>query len=338
MTQTAIFDYDVIKYNVAAACEKRSILVTHPSGIEETFDTRTEFYGHHKKKAGGWLEKYNEKAAVKLLPEEFTIEDKKELKGPIEHCLSSVKSNIMKTCEKLGVSEYRGYIGRGDSFRVERSTILKYKGQRTAGSKPLLLPDIEEYLIKYHDAEVVTHLEADDVLVMECYKKLDNILCCVDKDFDGVNHLNIYNTNQEKQYFTGAGLGSLWRVPDKKTGKPGKVAGVGRKFFYHQILAGDDSDNYCANSASDIEWGDVSSFKLLDGCKTDKECLEALVDGYKTLYPSRKKIIGWRGDEIEIDWLYVASENWDLARMLRSPTDNISFVQTLDKLAITYEQ
>lgn len=330
---TAVWDYDVIKYNVGAACEKRSIVVTHPSGIEQSFKTRTEFYGHWKEKKGGWLAEYNMGLSddCKLLPEEFTITDKQELKGPIEHCLSSVKHHIANINEKIGADKYYGFIGRGDSFRVELSTLLKYKGQRSSMLKPLLLPDIEEYLLKYQNCEVVTGFEADDKLVMECHKKPDNILVCVDKDFDGVNNLTIYNSNREELYKTGSGMGKLWKN-DK-----GKVMGIGRKFLCFQILSGDSSDNYCANCFSDVKWADNSAYNILVDCTSDKECFQALIDCYKNLYPTSKVVTGWRGNEIEIDWRYVLEENWNMARMWRTPTDELSLASVMKKIGVKYE-
>ena len=54
------FDYDPILYTAGSVGETRSIKVVHrESGDEYEFPTRTAFWGHHKKKAGGWLAEYN---------------------------------------------------------------------------------------------------------------------------------------------------------------------------------------------------------------------------------------------------------------------------------------
>ena len=124
------------------------------------------------------------------------------------------------------------------------------------------------------------------------------------------------------------GLGSLWL--DSK----GKVTGKGRIFFYHQVLSGDTSDNYAANSASDIEWGEKSSYKLLKDCQTDKEALEALKKGYQLIYPETKVIKSWKGKDIEVDWKYALNENWDLARMLRWENDTVIGTDVLDKFGL----
>ncbi len=326
MSKKLIWDYDYIKYSIGAACEKRDIIVTHSSGIEEVFKTRTEFYGHWKKKEGGWLAEYNKSAKNKLTAEDFNIQDRQHPE-PVEFCLSSVKSHIYNICEQLNINEYKGYVGKGDSWRVEASSILKYKGQRATMLKPIHLLAIEEYLIKHHDAEVVEWLEADDRCVMECYKNPNNVLVFVDKDYYGVNHMIGYNVNSKELMNTGSGLGELNNTPKG-------VKGWGRKFFYHQILSGDSSDNYCANSASDVRWGEMNSYNALKDCKTDKECWQNIADSYKTLYPEPKKITGWRGDEIEIDWLYVLQENTNLAHMLRWENDRVVVKELLENLDV----
>lgn len=328
MSKKIVWDFDYLKFQIGAACEKRDILVTHPSGIEEVFKTRTDFYGHWKKKEGGWLAEYNKGRDKPISWEEFTITDRQHPE-PLEFCLSSVRSHIENICEALDVSDYEGYIGRGESWRVKASTIVKYKGNREGGIRPVHLKAIEEYLLTKHNANIVTGLEADDVCTMECYQNPDNILVFVDKDYMGVNEIHGYNVNTGKLIKTGKGLGKLEKVKSD-------VKGIGRKFFYHQILSGDSSDNYFANSASGVKWAEMSSYNALVDCKTDKECWEAIVSAYKVLYPEPKIITGWRGDEIEIDWLYVLQENATMAHMLRHKDDKFIVKDVLDKLGVNY--
>ena len=68
----------------------------------------------------------------------------------------------------------------------------------------------------------------------------------------------------------------------------------------------------------------------------DKECFEAMRNIYVKLYPSPKKIVSWRGDEIEIDWLYMLNENFQLARMRRWENDEFHVNTVLDKLQVKY--
>jgi hypothetical protein len=324
-----VFDYDYIKYSFAAVCEKRYIrVVEKQSGNEYEFPTRTDFYGHHSKKSGGWLAKYNAALETPLTPDDFIITDIQEPE-PVANALASVKGHIENVKEATGCNSYYGYIGRGDSWRVEASTILKYKGNRKDMLKPILLPEIEDYLIRQHNAEIVRGLESDDKCVIDCYKKHNKkTLIAVEKDFLGCDVV-LFNPNIGEYKYCG-GFGELHR--DAK----GKVRGSGRLWYYQQILSADGSDNYAANSASDVKWGEVSAYNLLKGCKNDKEAWEALWEGYKKLYPEKKIVTGWRGNQIEIDALYMLQENATMAHLLRNDSDSLVVTDILDNLKVGY--
>lgn len=328
--KTAVIDADYIKYSAAGVGEKRSINVIHKSsGREQPFNNRTEFYGRGKKKDGGWLGELNKSRTSPFLLDEFEIIDV-QTPEPIENVLHTAKSMFESCLKALDTTKYVGFLGKGDSFRVERSTLLKYKGQRSALLKPLYLDDVTQYLYNKFKLEFVENLESDDKCVMECYKKEDHVLCGVDKDYLGCPIL-LYNPNHPELGVQNCNkLGSLWR------NEKGEVKGIGRMFFYYQICCGDSSDNYAANCMSDLRWGDVSAYNALQHVTTDKEAFEAIVDVFKKLYPKPKVVEGWRGNQIEIDWMYVASEMFDLARMLRWEEDVVVFKDVLDKLGVEY--
>lgn len=337
-----LFDYDPILYAAGSVGEKRSIKVIHrESGDEYEFDTRTAFWGHWKAKKGGWLAEYNKDKETPRLPEEFDVVDV-QTPEPIENCLQIVKTMIRATCDANdGVSGYYGYSGKGKVFREDISTVLKYKGNRDNALRPLHLDALKEYLEKHHACEIIEGIEADDMCSIDSLTawkkwiktKSDNdklILACVDKDYlQCAGH--IFNTNTKDPVCSYDGFGWL------KLNEKGDVKGRGRLWLYQQVLSADDSDNYAANSASSMKWGEKTSFKLLKDCKDDKEAFQALVDGYKTLYPAKKVITGWRGDEIEIDWLYMLNENFNLAKMMRTREEKLTDVKSvLDKLGVGY--
>lgn len=339
---TLLFDYDPILYAAGSVGETRTVKIVHrQSGDEYEFDNRTLFWGHWKAKAGGWLADYNKGADSPRLPEEFDVTDV-QVAEPIENCLHTVKQMIKATCETVGTKSYYGYSGRGKVFREDISTILKYKGQREKLMRPLHLDNLKEYLEKCHNCEIVIQIEADDACSIDSYNAYHNwmrsksdkdklVLALQDKDYyQCAGHL--FNTNTQAPICSYDGFG--WLNLNEKN----DVKGRGRMWLFHQVLSNDVSDNYAANSASDLKWGEKASYKLLKDCKTDKEAFEALVSGYKTLYPAKKKITGWRGNEIEIDWLYVLNENFNLAKMLRSADEKPTDVKAvLTKLGIQYE-
>jgi hypothetical protein len=335
-----VFDYDPILYECGSVGETRHVKVVHrQSGNELEFPTRTAFYGHWKKKAGGWLAEYNAGRTTPRLPEEFDYIDV-QTPEPIANCLHTMKRVIAGLKEVVGADGYYGYSGKGDSFRLDVSTVLKYKGNRDNMLRPIHLDDLKEYLRKNHSCKIVTGIEADDACSMDIYEAYQKwkktksdadklVLAYVDKDYlQCAGH--IYNTNLQDGIDTYDGFGWL-EVNDK-----GDVKGRGRMWLYQQILNGDNSDNYFANSASSLKWAQMSAYALLKDCENDKQAWQALVKGYKTLYPQPKKITGWRGDEIEIDWLYMLQENTTLAFMLRWPDDKINVKEVLTKLGVEH--
>jgi hypothetical protein len=362
---TLLFDYDPLLYQAGAVGEERTIKVVHrQSGDEYEFATRTAFYGHWKKKAGGWLAQYNEgrPEGQKRLPEEFDIEDV-QTPEPLGNCLHTLKQMIVASKEATGAKHYYGYSGRGVVFREGASTIVKYKGNREGSLRPVHLPDMKQYLEKYHGCIVVENedpdknVEADDMCTIDTFagwkkfKKTGNesdkvILSYSDKDYkSGAGFL--WHADSQTMRVQGEIFGELtWDATTKK------VDGWGRKWLYFQVMCGDDADNYFANSANPgIKWADKSAYDILKDAKTDQEAWEALKRGYQLLYPSPKKIIGWRGYEdpktmkvlkenssefeIEVDWLYVLQENFTLAKMLRTKDEGRTDVkEVMNKLGV----
>lgn len=330
---TAVFDLDMIIYRSAFAGEKRTIEATYiPTGKVYTFKTRTEMYGHWKKKEGGWLAEENakriEKGKEPLLVEDFEIVDVQSAE-PIENVLHTVKSMIHKSMKEVKASSMIGFIEGKETplKRLERSTILKYKGGREDSLSPIYKKEVTDYLQnKYNTRLVNDGHETDDWVIMESYKKPSHVVISFDKDTLGCP-VKMFNPLQpDKGIVDGNCFGEVWWDEGKS-----KFDGFGRKFFYLQWVYGDDVDNYRANAASDKEWGMKSAFHALEHCRNDVECFEAVRDVYKMLYPEPVKVVGWREDEIEVDWLYMANEVWDLARMLRFPNDVVTAEQVLKK-------
>lgn len=335
---TAIIDADVIKYGASFAGQKTSIVVTHPTlNINETFGTRTDFYGNYHKKAGGWLSKYNEGRDSPILHSEFTIEDVVKPE-PIQNVLHSAKSmyNNMHTC--INAKRHKGFIGKGDSFRLERSTLKKYKDR--PAPKPFHIDAVTEYLETALKCEVVTVEETDERVTQECYRNTDCVAIGEDKDYYGQPN-KFFNINKpEEGIVNGDCFGSLWLQEKIKTnGKvESEVRGIGRMWLYYQTLSEDSVDNYKAHCFSDVTWGSKSAYKQLVGAVDDREAISKMKNGFQLLYPEPKKVIGWRGDAIEIDWLYVMQECFTMARMRKIKGEpEVMLKDVMDKLGINYE-
>jgi len=327
---TGVLDLDLYKYHAAAAGEKRSVLVTHKaSGREKEYKTRTEFYGDWRKKEGGALAVINEGRTSPFLWDEFSYNDIQRPE-PIENILHTAKLMVEKDLAASGAKKYKAFLGKGESFRVELSTLLKYK-DREHLLKPLALAEVTDYLEKKFKAEVVTEIECDDAVVMECYKKPSNFAMIEDKDFWGCP-INVWDRNQQERGIVNCDkFGHLFL--DTKS----KVRGEGRIFLLFQVASQDDTDNYKANCFSNTKWGDKSAYKALVDCKTDTEAWQKLKGIFQYLYPEQKTVLGWRGDEISLTWDYVLNECFMMANMVKIAGEQINAYDMMDEYGVKYE-
>ena len=103
---TAHVDLDYVRYGASSVGEKRFIVVTHkPTGRTKEFDNRTGFWGRDKNKSGGWLAELNKNRTSPFTIDEFEIEDKQEIKDPIENILHSAKMMAESGVKKSGASK-----------------------------------------------------------------------------------------------------------------------------------------------------------------------------------------------------------------------------------------
>lgn len=324
-----IIDFDWPRYAAGFAGEKRSIEVEHrATGEKLRFKNRTEFYGRGKAKNKGWIGDQVANGQI-ITADDFDIFDI-QTPEPLENVLFTGKRMIEKVCDELGSTTIQGYYGVGDCFRVERSTILKYKGNREALLRPMQLPEITEFFIRKYNPTPCTHLEADDWCIIGG-QEANTIVVSPDKDTGGFPVLWYNPMHPEWGVMDCRTFGEIWIEGE---GALEKYRGYGRKFFYWQVAYGDDVDNYKANAASDIPWGKKSAFVAMNSARNDREAFTILVDIFKMLYPEPKTIIGWRGEPILIDWAYVLKEQFDMARMYRHETDHVDVYDVLKKYGL----
>ena len=331
---TAVIDLDFVKYAAASVGDKRWITVKHiKSGKEADFDGREQFWG--RKGNGGWLVKQNEKRVEGGLEPytigDFEITDKTEPKDPIENILHSAKAMIESAIKASGAEQYIAFYGKGEPDRVQRSTLLEYKGNRKGTPKPSYLDEVTDYIAFKFDGEKVIGIECDDKVVQIAYDKPNYFVLGIDKDYRG-SGANFFDVNHpEEGIINTRGLGELFLRDN------GKVSGRGLLFKLWQMCSQDTIDNYKANCFSDIKWGEKSAYKALKDCQTEQEAWQAAVEVFKKLYPEPKTVTGWRGDDIEIDWMYVMQEMFDLAHMQRWENDLVDIQKTLDNLGVKYD-
>jgi len=325
---TGHFDLDCVKYAAASAGEKRSVCVTHKTtGRTLVVPTRTEWYGHWKTKTGGQLAEINKTRDSPFAWDEFEYEDIQEPE-PIENILHTSKLMVEKGVAASKADRFEYYLGVGDSFRVELSTLLKYKGQRLNMLRPVLLDEVTDYLSNKFKAQMISDYEVDDQVVMNSYRNKGHFVIGIDKDFLGSGSA-FFNLNTPERGIQRTDCFGSLHIDSK-----GYVKGVGRMFKLFQVCSSDTSDNYATNCVSDLKWGDKSAYKALKDCRDDKELFQAAVDIFKKLYPEPKVVTGWRGNEIDINWLYVMQECFHMAHMHRWPSDFVEVKEVLSKMGI----
>ena len=327
MSMIAISDSDMFKYSAAYAGEVRSVIVEHPNGFCREFKSRTEFHGRGANKDGGELAKLNKKGRT-YLADDFTYTDV-QIAEPLEEVLRSTKNTIDAAVRASGAKEAIHFLGEGESFRVERSTLIRYKGERGSQIKPLLLDEVTEFIKHHYKAEVVSHIECDDIVVQECYKRPDRFVLCEDKDARS-QPVKVFDVNfPQDGVIDCTGFGGLFICNRNKTPK---VRGFGYLHLYYQMLAGDAVDNIKPSCFSDMRLGSMGAYNLLKDCKTHKQAWQVIKDTYQRMYPTPKVVTGWRGDSFEIDWMYVLNEVFDLVRMLRWEGDKVVATDIVERM------
>lgn len=357
-----VFDMDFLIFEAVSVAEERFIVATHrPTERKIEFKNKTEMYGHHKKKEGGWVAEENKKLGNDYWkvedfdiiecqrPRPFKIVGVDEFSGerdtskdyfitPWEGAKKIIDDKIKAICKKLGTTNYIGFTGSGNVFRHDLCTLLYYK-DRDDLMKPLLLDKMKEYVCSRHSTISQRGIEADDacnMAVLDGYnawvkggRKDEDIVCgvAVDKDSKQCSGWH-YNPDKDDKPRLIEGFGSLWLTPK------GDVDGQGRMWLYFQVGSSDSSDNYAANCFSDLKWGPKSAYDMLKDCKNDTEAFTALVAIFKKLYPEKKVVEGCKG-KVEIDAIYVLQEMFNMAMMLRKPNDSINVKDVLTKLNIT---
>ena len=320
---TLCFDYDGLLFKACCAVEERSILVTHKSGFQKDFKTRTEFYGNWRKKNGGWLSLNPE---YKL--EDFEIEDVRKVE-PLENALALLKTQIQAVVDNFKTTKYYGYYSGEGNFRKDIATLLPYKGNRTGMVLPYHLQDAKEYLHKYHNAKASKGCEPDDLVNTDMHSALKNkkdlIGIVFEKDYLGCDG-DWYYPNEGKLKKI-RGFGKLYRTDNG-------VKGEGRLWKYFQVCYADLSDNYIANCFSEHKNGEVFVYNNLKDCKDDKEAFIAMKKHFQYLYPEPKQVTNWKGDTFEIDWFYVMNEMFQLAHLRRSDKDVVDLKVAFDKVGV----
>jgi len=227
--------------------------------------------------------------AVGLVQEMVELESSIEVE-PVNNALHSAKLTIERIKDVMRAKHVRIHLSGSYNWREDVATLAPYKGNRWSPvrvqtertgrwaawidrnfdrikhqPRPVLFPELTEYLTKYHGAKIYKRVEADDAMGINAYKAWaegrEGGIATIDKDLDMIpgEHYN----------FADATKGLYYVEPD-----------VADTLFFQQMLTGDSTDNIPGLPGV----GKAFGAKLLDDCKTNQEMLDIVMSLYYTYY------------------------------------------------------
>lgn len=166
------------------------------------------------------------------------------------------------------------------NFRFEVAKKKEYKGTRKQ-DKPFHYNNIREYMLANYECIIAEGMEADDMICVELIRsgdKLDVICCSRDKDLRMVPGLHFgWECGRQPQFGPRRVdfIGEISLSKDRKT-----VKGTGIKFFYSQLITGDNVDNIPGLRGA----GAVLAFESLADLGTEAALFECVAGLYEKKY------------------------------------------------------
>ena len=190
-------DGDVLVYRAGFAAETSRYKITNENYLGKPHYTDTKGEAKQLVIAFGWEGRTD--IVREVAPE------------PLENCLHTVKLQLNKIKEATGLDEMIVYLSGSDNYRLQRATLLPYKGNRalpqqrldwiaegkwlyylehakfSGRGRPFHYNDIKRYLTERWNAVSCDRYEADDALAMAQTALGDeHIICTIDKDLKQV--------------------------------------------------------------------------------------------------------------------------------------------------------
>jgi len=149
---------------------------------------------------------------------------------------------------ETNADSYMLYLSGSANYRLDYNP--EYKANRDPNNKPILLPQIRQYLQEAWNATICDGIEADDALgISQCTSEIDTVICSIDKDLHQIPGLHYNFVKQEYKEV------DSWE---------------GLKFLYKQLLIGDLVDNIIGVYGI----GKVKANRIIDACLSEREMYE----------------------------------------------------------------
>ena len=372
-----VYDFDTPVWKACANMETKTIRVKHKTeDVVADMQNVTAFKGRSSGKIGegSWLGMQNLDRELQGLPawtvDDFEVEEVQTLKyDSYEKTLEQAKVQIFlklkQVRQQFGVPKIKVVLGQGDNFRHNLDLSRPYKGNRKETSRPLILKDIREWVLKDLDAEMAKprydgeNVEADDVveyygnLGYQNYRKtgkFNYLVIASDKDaknnpkllVDPDTHVGDNNPLKGKYKFPQA---LLIEASDRSCGDVEMVMKSDKadfKFYgfkgllWQAFLSGDGADNYnmLTHLGQNLNFGDKSAYTVLKPCTTAKEALQATIDTVAHILPWGAQYTNHKGEELDVDTMTLMNTYFLVAYMMRSDKDDMDFYKLCEAFKV----
>lgn len=336
-----IYDFDSPVFAASSVLQTNDIEVTYtPSGSKRTFANVTAFYGHWKKKEGGWLGEINKQRIVDG-KDPFPIADFEiEKRSYVSEKDEVAHKAIARQISSLGGQDWSGEIkfiidGPGN-FRNDVAFTQPYKANRPP--KPIRWREVRDWFEEAYDGRYVLEegQEADDAVAIygwwawrQCLKTGTSpaVLVHIDKDINQIPgwHMN-YDTGLVYWISEFEALKNLWTQvlvgdsTDNIMGLPGVTEGMKERFGVKTKSVG-------AKTAEAI----------LSGCKTEQEMVDAALWCYESWYTENPYVMeDGEEDSGVVKWQHLASETFQLVFLLHSRDKYPTLMDYMKEKELTY--
>lgn len=171
------------------------------------------------------------------------------------------------------------FITEGRTFREDIAKLKPYKGTRKE-HKPWHFRNLTAYMKAAMNTNVVTGIEADDLMAIIHTNDPDTIICSRDKDLKQVPGW-FYSWELGVQPAFGPLIITKEGTLDlNREKKPAKLTGTGDLFFWSQVLTGDVVDNIPGLPGC----GAVAAFELLSNTDDKRSVRERVYSVYEEHY------------------------------------------------------
>lgn len=339
-----VIDADTPLFKAAKSVQVDFIVARNKKlGMEKRFKNKTQLWGHHVKKEGGWLAEYNKSAEEKSLPEDWEIEECAELSDEINNHLDEAFmsfNQFVGKMKKSGLAEdYLLCIGGEGNFRYDAAQLQPYKGERK--DKPLIFQELKDKIVAQYGSrvELADNSEADDIcshygwenyLNFRKTGEWDTLLAFVDKDLSMIISPSVNYDDPEMKV--------VYNTPEECA-----------RCFCVQLLAGDQAtDNIkgLPNFTEEIQKkyelgktrgiGVATAQRMLRTAETPKEMYGRVVEAYKSYYGENDvhSFTNFRGEHLKWTWLDFLQDNAILLWMQRTEGERIDIRATLERMGV----